>query len=90
MRITIDIDDPILHELKEFKKTQQKSLGRLVSDLLAQALRERKVLRKGAKTTPWIAKRMGARVNLNDKEALYSTLDDGLTRRPPKRHILFN
>jgi hypothetical protein len=76
MRTTIDIDDPILHELKEIKKTQQKSLGRLVSDLLAQALRERKVIRKGSKPAPWIAKGMGARVNLNDKEALYSTLDD--------------
>jgi hypothetical protein len=76
MRTTIDIDDPILQELKQIKKTQEKSLGRLVSDLLAQALRERKVIRKPPKTAPWIAKGMGARVNLNDKEAIYSTLDD--------------
>ena len=38
MRTTIDIDDPILKDLKRLQKREGKSLGRLVSDLLAQAL----------------------------------------------------
>lgn len=38
MRTTIDIDDPVLKDLKRLQKRQGKSLGRLVSDLLAQAL----------------------------------------------------
>ena len=38
MRTTIDIDDPILRELKLLQQQQGKSLGRLASDLLAQAL----------------------------------------------------
>jgi len=38
MRTTIDIDDPILKEVKRLQAQQGKSLGRLVSDLLAQSL----------------------------------------------------
>ncbi|KAB2867691.1 MAG: antitoxin, partial [Burkholderiaceae bacterium] len=38
MRTTIDIDDPILKDLKRLQRREGKSLGRLVSDLLAQAL----------------------------------------------------
>ena len=37
MRTTLDIDDPVLRELKELQTREGKSLGRLVSDLLARA-----------------------------------------------------
>lgn len=75
MRTTVDIDDPILSEVKELQKTRRKSLGRLISELLAQALREKRDTR-GPDTPPrWISKGMQARINLNDKEALYSVLD---------------
>ncbi|MEZ5727162.1 MAG: hypothetical protein R3E48_03590 [Burkholderiaceae bacterium] len=40
MRTTIDIDDPILKDLKRLQRREGKSLGRLVSDLLAQAWRQ--------------------------------------------------
>jgi hypothetical protein len=76
MRTTIDIDDPILCEVKELQKIQRKSLGRLVSDLLAQALREGRDPRAPSKPPRWISKGMQARINLNDKEALYSLLDN--------------
>ena len=73
MRTTLDIDGPILSELKKRRTKEGKSLGRLVSDLLAHALKE--------ETTPandsppaWIAKPMGARVNLSDKEAVHKVL----------------
>jgi hypothetical protein len=41
-RATVDIDDPLLKDLKKIKK-KRKSLGRLISDLLAQALGEDKL-----------------------------------------------
>jgi hypothetical protein len=75
MRTTIDIDDPILYEVKELQKIQRKSLGRLVSELLAQALREGRDPRAPSKPPRWISKGMQARIDLNDKEALYSLLD---------------
>lgn len=74
MRTTIDIDAPILREVKALQAREGKSLGRLVSDLLARALKS-----EGARVaTPageWIAKPMGARVDLMDKEALHRALD---------------
>ena len=38
MRTTVDIDDPVLKDLKKLQKREGKSLGRLISDLLAQAI----------------------------------------------------
>jgi len=75
MRTTIDIDDPILKEVKKLQKTEGKSLGRLVSDLLARALRERKPARQKPTPSRWISKSMGARIDLSDKEALYSAME---------------
>ena len=77
MRTTLDIDDPILKDLKRLQRREGKSLGRLVSDLLAQAL----ATRRGALPAPpppfqWIAKPMDARVDLADKHALLDALDD--------------
>lgn len=40
MRTTLDIDDPVLHELKRLRAKEGKSLSRLASDLLARALKE--------------------------------------------------
>ena len=75
MRTTIDIDDPILNEVKKLQKTEGKSLGRTVSDLLARALQERKATRQKPTPFHWISKGMGARIDLNDKEALYAALE---------------
>jgi len=75
MRTTIDIDDPILKEVKKLQKTEGKSLGRLVSDLLARALREGKSAGQKPPPPGWISKSMGARIDLSDKEALYSAME---------------
>ena len=75
MRTTINIDDPILKEVKKLQKTEGKSLGRLVSDLLARALRESKPARPKPKQSCWISKSMGERIDLSDKEALCSAMD---------------
>lgn len=75
MRTTIDIDDPILREVKKLGRTEGKSLGRLISDLLAQALQLRRASGPRQRQTGWISRGMGARVNLSDKEALYAAVE---------------
>ncbi len=80
MRTTIDIDDPILKEVKRLQKREGKSLGRLVSDLLAQALATSKATNKpDIPTFAWVAQPMGARIDLADTDALLDAMDD---RRP--------
>ena len=75
MRTTIDIDDPILKQVKRLQKRQSKSLGRVVSDLLAQSLAQTdKPSTRGA-TFHWASKPMNARVNLADKHALLDAMD---------------
>lgn len=75
MRTTLDIDDPILHDLKRLKAREGKSLGRLVSDLLAQALNARAAVSADTPRSVWIAKPMHARIDLADKEAVHRALD---------------
>jgi hypothetical protein len=75
MRTTVDIDDPILKDLKKIQEKEGKSLGRLISDLLAQAIRERKLPKPSAKPGRWISKGMGARIDLADREALYAAME---------------
>lgn len=74
-RTTIDIDAPILRDLKRLQKRERKSLGRLVSDLLAQALGPRATLPSRDREFSWISRRMGARVDLADKEAVREALE---------------
>jgi hypothetical protein len=77
MRTTIDIDDPILKDLKRLQRREGKSLGRLVSDLLAQALAaQQRSAQPAAPVFKWIARPMRARVDLNDKHALFDAMDD--------------
>lgn len=75
MRTTIDIDDPVLRELRKLQKRSGKSLGGLVSDLLAQAL--------GSQARPsagppfrWVSRPLVPLVDVADKEALYRALDE--------------
>jgi Arc/MetJ family transcription regulator len=77
MRTTIDIDEPILAEIKRLQAREGKSLGRLVSDLLAQSLTQS---RTGSAQTAehgfqWLAKPMRARVDLGDKHAVLDAMD---------------
>ena len=74
MRTTVDIDAPILRELKVLQAREGKSLGRLVSDLLARALKHDAAC-DPVPTRDWFAKPMRARVDLLDKEALHRALD---------------
>jgi hypothetical protein len=75
MRTTVDIDDPVLKDLKKIQKKDGRSLGRLISDLLAQALGERKSAKGPTRAPQWISKTMGARIDLEDHEALYAAME---------------
>jgi hypothetical protein len=72
-RTTLDIDAAVLRRLRERKQREGKTLGQLVSELLAGALRETDV-----RTPPeldWRSQAMGARVDLEDKEAVRRALE---------------
>ncbi len=72
-RTTIDIDAAVLRDLNERKRREGKTLGRLVSELLAAALHARP---PGAQALEWTSRPMGARVDLDDKEAVRRALGD--------------
>jgi hypothetical protein len=70
----VDIEGPVLKELRELRKREGGTLGSLVSRLLAEALG-----RRGRRPAPppfrWTARAMKARVDLADKDAVYQILD---------------
>ncbi|MBM4293610.1 MAG: antitoxin [Deltaproteobacteria bacterium] len=74
-RTTIDIDDPVLQELKALQKKRGRSLGKIASQLLAEALAQERAAPAAAPRLQWISRPMGALVDLADKEALYTVLD---------------
>jgi len=84
-RTTIDIDAPILRDLKRRQKREGKSLGRLVSDLLARALHDSKTEQAGSSSFRWISRAMQARVDLAAKEAVCEALDRHDGRRTARR-----
>lgn len=72
MRTTIDLDDDILRTLKRRQRAEHKTLGQLVSELLAQAL--------AAEPRPnvdisWVTANLRPRVDLDDKETVWALLD---------------
>lgn len=77
-RTTVDIDGPVLEDLKRIQEREGKSLGRTVSDLLAEAISRYGERRKKPKPFDWISRPMKARVDLADKEALRAAADEGL------------
>lgn len=70
----MDIDTPILRELKELQEAEGTSLSRLVSDLLSEALGRR---RRGGTPSElvWRARDLRPLVDVGDKEALHAALD---------------
>lgn len=76
MRTTINIDTPILEELKKIQAEEGKPLGRLVSELLLIALDERsKVKHPDDEGFRWNSKPMKARVDIADREAVYDAME---------------
>lgn len=73
-RTTINIDDPILKDIKALQRKEGRAIGKIVSQLLAEALAQRKAPMEMPKLD-WISRPMGALVDLSDKEAVHSILD---------------
>ena len=71
-RTTLDIDAAVLRALERRKRREGKTLGQLVSELLAIALA------RADEATPafeWYSQPMRALVDLEDKEAVRRALD---------------
>ncbi|MGB3563531.1 MAG: antitoxin [Thermoanaerobaculia bacterium] len=74
-RTTLDIDSPVLDEVKRIQRREGRSLGQVVSRLLADALASRQRGEPKAELE-WTRMSMGARIDLADKDALYALLDE--------------
>jgi hypothetical protein len=74
-RTTLDLDAGVLRALKQRRRTSGKSIGQIASELLAGALDEGPPPKR--KRIGWRSARMGARVDLDDKEAVRRALDSG-------------
>jgi hypothetical protein len=72
-RTTIDLDGSVLRELKRLARVSGRTLGEVASELLALALRSE---RQPEPKLVWKTKRMHARVDLEDKEAVHRALDE--------------
>jgi hypothetical protein len=71
-RTTMDIDAAVLRQLNDRKRREGKTLGRLVSELLAPALRED----AGPPRRPaWTSRPMRVRVDLEDRQAVRRALE---------------
>ena len=71
MRTTLNIDAPILNDLKAIQADEHKSLGRVVSDLLLIAIKQRQSAAQTETKFAWTAKPMSALVDIADTDALY-------------------
>lgn len=74
MRTTLDIDAPVLKEVKAIHEKEGRSMGTIVSELLADALARRRSSRARPKFS-WTSRDMKPRIDIADKEALYAALD---------------
>lgn len=78
-RTTLDIDASVLRELKKRQRREKKTLGSLVSELLARALSTE----EPAEELPplqWPSQDLRPRVDLDDKDAIWRILDESQAR----------
>jgi hypothetical protein len=74
MRTTLDIDDPVLREVKAIHEKEGRSMGAVVSELLAEALARRRAGHPRP-SFMWTFRPMKSLVDPADKEAIYAALD---------------
>ena len=73
MRTAIDIDEQILREVEAIHEREGRSMGAIVSELLAEALAARR--RSQARPSfRWISRPMNALVDLVDKDGVCAVL----------------
>jgi len=77
MRTTLDLDKPILDRLKDLQKKEKRSLGRIASELLADALDARsRTAPERTRALKWNPRAMESLMDLRDKDAVYAALDE--------------
>jgi hypothetical protein len=76
MRTTLDIDGPILREVRALHEREGRSMGAVVSELLAEALARRRSTR-ARPSFRWSSRDMTSLIDLSDKEAIYAALEAG-------------
>lgn len=74
-RTTIDIDGSVLQAAKRLARRSGRSLGAVVSELLAVALSDAERTKEEPRLE-WKSQPMGALVDLEDKEAVNRILDE--------------
>lgn len=74
-RTTLDLDAGVLRTLRQRRRSSGKSIGQIASELLAGVLEE--PMPPAPQKIGWRSRRMGARVDLEDKEAVRRVLDSG-------------
>ncbi|MBI3969965.1 MAG: hypothetical protein HY332_01640 [Chloroflexi bacterium] len=74
-RTTVDIEAPILRELKALGQRERRPLGKLISVLVAEALARRNERRPAPPRLAWISKPMHATVDWTDTDALEAILE---------------
>lgn len=72
-RTTVDLDASVLRELKKRQERERKPLGQLISELVAKAIEAED---RTAPPFNWVARDLRPRVDLEDKDALWSVLDE--------------
>lgn len=71
-RTTLDIDATVMDELRRRQAAEGKTIGSLVSELLAVALA---TIERPSPSFSWTSRSMQATVDLDDKDAVYALLD---------------
>jgi hypothetical protein len=74
-RTTVDIDSPILKEIKRIQREEGLPMGKIISRLLSDALARRRRKTADEPELRWVSRRMNPLVDLSDKEAVYGALD---------------
>ena len=75
-RTTVNLDASVLGQLKRRQHKERRPLSELVNQLLARALAETESSEEVARPLRWTARAMGARVDLEDKDALLQALGE--------------
>jgi hypothetical protein len=74
-RTTVDIDASVLRELKKRQERERKTLGQLISELLARAI-ESENDRTEARPFSWVTRDLQPRLDIEDKDALWSAFGE--------------
>ena len=74
-RTTVDIEAPLLKEIKRLQREEGLPMGKLICRLLADALASRRRATPDKKKLRWTTRDMRPLVDLADKEAVYAVFD---------------